>query len=90
MDLLIAIMITSLLRTRIPPRAWRAVHWLTYLCWPVAVAHAFGMAQSDGNLVWVLGLDFTCVVAVLIAIAWRAMASHPDTEARKLPRTQVR
>jgi hypothetical protein len=67
-----------------------SVHWLTYLCWPVAVAHAFGMAQSDGNLVWVLGLDFSCVVAVLIAIAWRTMASHPDTEARKLPRTQAR
>ena len=29
-------MITSLARDRIGYRAWRAVHWLSYACWPIA------------------------------------------------------
>jgi hypothetical protein len=66
------------------------VHWLSYLCWPVAVVHGFGMAGSDGNSAWVLTLDITCVVAVVIAVGRRALASHPDTEARKLSQPQVR
>ena len=39
-DLLIAVIITSLLRDRIGFRAWRAVHWLAYAAWPLAVAHS--------------------------------------------------
>jgi predicted ferric reductase len=87
LDLLLAVIITSLVRARIPLRGWRAVHWLSYLSWPVALIHGIGMAQSDSNLTWVLALEISCVVAVVIAVAWRALASHPDTEARKLPTT---
>jgi predicted ferric reductase len=82
LDLLLAITISSLVRTRIPLRAWRAVHWLAYLSWPVALIHGIGMAQSDGNLTWILALDIGCLVAVVIAVAGRATARHPDTEAR--------
>ncbi|MEC3982701.1 ferric reductase-like transmembrane domain-containing protein [Amycolatopsis sp. H20-H5] len=83
LDVLLAVLITSLLRTRMPLRAWRAVHWLSYLCWPIAVVHGFGMAEADGNRAWVLTLDSLCVLAVVIAVACRAFATHPDTEARK-------
>ena len=31
---------TSLLRDRMSYRAWRAVHWLSYASWPVALARA--------------------------------------------------
>jgi len=82
-DLLLAIVVTSLLRTRIPAKAWRAVHWLAYLCWPVALAHGIGMVESDGNRVWILMLDVLCVAAVGAAVAARVMSTHPDTEARK-------
>jgi sulfoxide reductase heme-binding subunit YedZ len=83
-DLMLAIVITSLLRTRIPPRVWRAVHWLAYLCWPVAFAHGVGMVASDANRGWIVVVEFACLVAVLVALAFRAMSTHPDTEARKL------
>jgi DMSO/TMAO reductase YedYZ heme-binding membrane subunit len=83
-DLLIAIVATSLLRTRISLRVWRAVHWLAYLCWPVALVHGIGMAQSDSNRGWILTYEVLCVLAVLVAAAARVMATHPDTEARKL------
>ena len=36
-DLLIALIVTSLLRQRLGHRAWRAVHWCGYVCWPVAL-----------------------------------------------------
>jgi len=83
-DLMLAIVITSLLRTRIPLRAWRAVHWLSYLCWPVALVHGFGLIQNDAIRGWILGFDVLCVLAVAVAGAIRAMSTHPDTEARRL------
>ena len=38
-DLVLALVVTSLLRNRIGPRTWRLVHWLAYVCWPFAVVH---------------------------------------------------
>ena len=36
-DLMLALVVTSLLRRHIGYRAWRATHWLAYACWPVAL-----------------------------------------------------
>ena len=38
LDLLLALVITSLLRARFGLRTWRLVHWLAYACWPLALA----------------------------------------------------
>src|SRR5215468_9717258 len=38
-DLLLAVLVTSLLRHRLGWRAWRGVHWLAYAAWPAALAH---------------------------------------------------
>src|ERR1700674_46704 len=38
-ELLIAISVTSLVRGIIGHAAWRAIHWLSYASWPVAVIH---------------------------------------------------
>jgi sulfoxide reductase heme-binding subunit YedZ len=70
LDLLIAVAVTSLLRHRIDARLWRALHWLAYLSWPVALAHTFGMG-TDVRLRWVTGLAVACIVAVLGSVAWR-------------------
>lgn len=69
-DLLLALVITSLLRERLGHRAWRAVHWTAYACWPVAVVHGLG-AGSDTKMGWVLMLNAVCVAAVLAALWWR-------------------
>ncbi|MEV7097867.1 ferric reductase-like transmembrane domain-containing protein [Amycolatopsis sp. NPDC051045] len=76
-DLLLAIVVTSLVRTRLPARAWRAVHWLAYLCWPVALAHGFGMAEDDAAYGWIVALDALCVLAVLGAAGYRATRADP-------------
>ncbi len=80
LDLMLAVVLTSLLRHRIPATAWRGVHWLVYLSWPVAVAHSLGIG-TDVHLHWVLGLVGACVVAVLVAAALR-IAGHLDLRRR--------
>jgi hypothetical protein len=51
-------------------RSWRAVHWLAYASWPVAVLHGLGTG-SDVKSAWSEGLTLVCLAAVLWAIAVR-------------------
>src|SRR5450755_4144782 len=69
-DLLIAMIGTSLLRGRLGYRAWRAVHWSAYACWPVALLHGMGTG-TDIRLGWGTGLNIVCLVTVLGAVWWR-------------------
>ncbi len=69
-DLLLALIATSLLRARIGVRAWRAVHWLAYASWPVALLHTLGTG-SDARAGWLAALDIGCTVAVALAVLWR-------------------
>lgn len=70
LDLLVALVITSLMRERIGHRAWRLLHWTAYLCWPVAILHGLGTG-SDTKLGWVLLLNAVCVAAGIGALWWR-------------------
>jgi DMSO/TMAO reductase YedYZ heme-binding membrane subunit len=72
-DLLIALVITSILRRRLGYRSWRAIHWLAYASWPVAVFHGLGTG-SDSVAWWMLALTGACVAAVLVAV-WVRIAS---------------
>ena len=79
-DLLVALIVTSLVRGRLGQRAWRAVHWLAYACWPLALAHGIG-SGSDASAPWMLGLDALCVGTVGIAVLVRLVlvrAGSPD------------
>jgi hypothetical protein len=75
-DLLLAVAITSLLKRRIGQRRWRAVHWLAYAAWPVALLHGLGIG-SDIRSAWLLALVAVCVVAVWIAVLIRVSAALP-------------
>ena len=81
LDLMIAVFVTSLLRDRMRPGTWRAVHWLAYLSWPVALAHTFGMG-TDAREAWVIVLGIVCVAAVGAALAWRLRAASRQASAR--------
>jgi methionine sulfoxide reductase heme-binding subunit len=70
LDLMLAVFVSSLLRQRMRASTWRAVHWLAYLSWPVAVAHTFGMG-TDAREPWVIGLGVACTLSVVVALAWR-------------------
>jgi sulfoxide reductase heme-binding subunit YedZ len=75
-DLLLALVATSLLRTRLGVRSWRAVHWLAYACWPVALLHGLGTG-SDIRLGWMLWLSIGCAALAAAAVIGRAAAAVP-------------
>lgn len=69
-DLLLALTVTSMLRARIGVRTWRALHWLAYASWPVALMHSLGTG-SDARLGWMQLLAFGSTLAVVAAVAYR-------------------
>jgi predicted ferric reductase len=79
-DLMLAIIVTSLLRGRLNRVLWRAIHLLAYLSWPVAFAHSVG-SSKDLQHGWLLYLAGACAVGVGAAIAWRLTRA-----AREVPR----
>jgi sulfoxide reductase heme-binding subunit YedZ len=81
-DCLLAIALTSLLRQRLGHRAWRLVHWLAYVAWPVAVVHGLGTG-SDAQQGWMLALTAICITAVLAAVWTRVIAASPEATAQR-------
>ncbi len=81
-ELMLAIIATSLLRDLIGVRVWRAVHWLAYLSWPVAVLHGIGTG-TDASTPWMVGVDVASVGAVLLALAWRLRARGESLAAER-------
>jgi sulfoxide reductase heme-binding subunit YedZ len=75
-DLMIALIVTSLVRARLGQRSWRLVHWSAYACWPVAVVHGLG-SGSDTRTHWVLLLTACCVMVVVGLTLWRLALSWP-------------
>jgi methionine sulfoxide reductase heme-binding subunit len=75
-DLMLAVAISSLLRSRMSYRAWRALHWTSYACWPVALAHGLGTG-TDTSVRWVLALTVACIAVVAVLTAWRVSVTWP-------------
>jgi sulfoxide reductase heme-binding subunit YedZ len=75
-DLMLALIITSLLRSRMSLRTWQAVHWTAYACWPVALLHGLGTG-SDAAVRWVLVLTLLCVGVVTALSGWRLAVGWP-------------
>ena len=90
LDLMVALMLTSLARARIGRRTWQAVHWLAYLSWPAALVHSVG-SSSDLQRGLLLLLAIGCTAAVAAALAWRiARPQASPPRARRVPSVAVR
>ena len=89
-ELLLAVMVTSLLRGVIGHGAWRAIHWIAYASWPVAVIHGLGTGTDSGSA-WMFGLTVTCAATVVMAVSYRVLTGAPDplASARSEFRTAV-
>jgi methionine sulfoxide reductase heme-binding subunit len=83
-DMIIALIATSLARARIGRRTWRAVHWLAYACWPVALVHGLG-SSTDMRSGWLLALTICCAAAVVAAACWRIASSMAAPRPAELP-----
>ena len=71
-ELLLAIVVTSLVRAVIGFGAWRLVHWAAYVAWPLALLHGLGTG-SDTKAGWALLLYGGSLVAVLVAVLVRLL-----------------
>ena len=90
-DLLAALVITSVLRRYIGYRIWRAVHWSAYACWPFAMLHGL-QAGSDASTPWARAVYLACAGSMLAAVGWRLTApivaptsNSPSTRRVTLP-----
>jgi predicted ferric reductase len=72
-DLLLAVIVTSLFRSRLGVRTFKAVHWLTYAMWPVALAHAIGNG-TNGTSGWFLLIAGLSCTSIIAALGWRMSA----------------
>jgi sulfoxide reductase heme-binding subunit YedZ len=68
--LVVALIATSLLRKHLGQRAWRLVHWTSYLMWPLAFAHTVTVG-SDALAPWMLVIEAVCLAVVAGAATWR-------------------
>jgi DMSO/TMAO reductase YedYZ heme-binding membrane subunit len=82
-DMLLAVAVTSGLRRRIGPAAWRGVHWLAYACWPLAAVHGLG-AGSDARLPGAQLVVVGCLGAVVAAAGWRVAVGRASSRSRRI------
>ena len=82
-DLLLVLGVTSAFRHRIGYWTWKAVHWIAYLSWPLAVLHGLGTG-TDAHLPPIFFLNALCALAVLVAILWRLGAGLPDRAEQRI------
>jgi methionine sulfoxide reductase heme-binding subunit len=80
LDLMLAMIITSLVRGRLNPVLWRVIHFAAYLSWPVAWVHSI-WASKDLQHGPLLFLGIACAAVMIIAVAWRVAGA-----ARQVPR----
>lgn len=80
-DLLLALVVTSLLRARIGHRVWRGLHWLAYISWPMALVHALGTG-SDARVSFMLVAGIASLALVALAVVGRVALAPGRTAAR--------
>lgn len=71
-ELMLLVYASFSLRKRIGNRAWRRLHWLTYVVFALATVHGLA-AGSDSHELWALIVYGGAAGAVLAAAAWRAL-----------------
>lgn len=74
-DLLGIVVITSLLRSRIPGAVWSRVHLLSYAVWALSIVHGLGIG-SDSRTPIGLGVTGASLVMVTAAIGLRVSAGR--------------
>ena len=86
LDLVVAIVVTSLLRRRLGARTWRAVHWFAYAMWPIAWLHGIGSGTDRGSA-WYLALAVVAAITVGGALIWRLGSGFATLGGRRESRT---
>jgi methionine sulfoxide reductase heme-binding subunit len=79
LDLIAALIVSSLLRRHLSLRSWRAIHWLAYLSWPLAFWHGVGMG-TDSGAAWMRVLAGGCAAVIAVSIVVRVAGREPTAK----------
>lgn len=85
MDLMIVVWLSTVVRQWIGARAWRAIHWISYAVWPVALLHSLFTGTDAGRL-WLRAIAGGCLLLVSAAVIWRL--SYTDTGDVRTPSSE--
>ena len=82
-DLILALVLSSMIRRHLSHRAWRAVHVLAYAAWPIAMVHGLGAGTDTTTVImrWITALS---IVATGTALTWRLTRRRPWKIAMRL------
>lgn len=69
-DLLLAVLLTSLVRRHLRAGTWRGIHWLAYASWPVALMHGIGTG-TDATTTVLRVTAAACMLLVAGTVLWR-------------------
>lgn len=72
-DLILAVVITTLVRARLGLRSWRRVHQLAYVAWLLGLVHGL-MVGTDSREPWALATYATAggLVGIALLVRWLA------------------
>lgn len=84
-DVLLVVVVSSLVRHRIGPRAFRTLHWAAYAMWPLAFVHGLGTG-TDAATWWFRSVAMLCALAVGAALGWRISAGYGERGMQRVPR----
>jgi sulfoxide reductase heme-binding subunit YedZ len=68
-DLMIVVVLTSLVRTRMQHNLWRGIHISAYALWGLAIGHGIGVGTDMTENMWLLTV--ACAIAVPLAATLR-------------------
>ena len=71
-ELMVLVYVSFSLRRRIGAKAWRILHWFTYVVFALSTLHGLA-AGTDSGRTWALALYGAAVGAILAAFAWRLL-----------------
>jgi len=77
----VALMVTSLLRSRLSFAVWRAIHWSAYAAWPLALMHGLG-SGTDAATAWMRAVNASSIFVAGAALVWRLAAEPAPAAAR--------
>lgn len=80
-DLLLAILVTSIFRHRLPERAWKAVHLTTYVMTPIALVHGLNMGTASEQVFTYLTAG--CALVLVVGVLLRVGVASIDTRRRQ-------
>lgn len=72
LDLLVAVIVTSVWRRHVGARTWRAIHLGAYAMWPLAFIHAAGIG-SDASTPWARALGVLAAAVIGGSLTWRLL-----------------